>query len=93
MSSWARELPTARAYLLCLVEEPRLSGEKTVSAGAVTDEGITEVVSVMDGATEEIRPPTGEEIIEESLVMDGTARVNSGINQTEEENNIDWWRN
>ncbi len=48
--------------------------KKTVSAGAVTDEGITEVVSVMDGATEEIRPPTGEEIIEESLVMDGTAK-------------------
>jgi hypothetical protein len=56
------------------VEEPRLSGEKTVSAGAVTDEGFTEVVSVMDGATEEIRPPSGEEIIEESLVMDGTAK-------------------
>jgi hypothetical protein len=66
----------------------RFSGEKTVSAGAVTDEGITEVVSVMDGATE-IRPPTDEEIIEEPLVMDGTARVNSGINRTEEENNID----
>jgi hypothetical protein len=27
-----------------------------------------------DGATEEIRPPTGEEIIEESLVMDRTAK-------------------
>ncbi len=51
-----------------------MSGEKTVSAVAVTDEGITKVVSVMDGATEEIRKPTGEEIIEESLVMDGTAK-------------------
>jgi len=48
---------------------------KTVSAVAVTDKGITEVVSVMDGATEEISGPlSGEEIIEESLVMDGTAK-------------------
>jgi hypothetical protein len=36
-----------------------VSGEKTVSAGAVTDEGITEVASVMDGATEEIIPTDG----------------------------------
>jgi hypothetical protein len=42
-----------------LVEEPRVSSEKTVSAGAVTDEGITEVMSVMDGVTEEVIPIDG----------------------------------
>jgi hypothetical protein len=52
----------------------------------------------MDGTSEEIVPPTGEEIIEVSSVMDGTdeeitspvglpesSRVNSGVNRREEE--------
>ncbi len=36
-----------------------MSGEKTVFAGAVNDEGIAEVVSVMHGATEEVIPTDG----------------------------------